>query len=502
MDDDLWALIGAAAAIALAVDVAGRRTVDDQLCPQLHLPETPPKNTDQDRVTSSYELSSRARRGTANVDRNLLHLQEERLSMFENIFMQVTHEGNLSAEIRNLAQLRNETAGETISELRGSVLDSHGFLLPRVSQHIANYGPVLEQVDDAFSDFLRSHSPDYAKLEEAAAEQLKRNEHEERKLKAFRVEKEEAKARRHLGSIPPISERKWLGRFTFFKTVENPYDQADREYHSGLEHLQRERIHIAEIYTALKRIELARWEEWNESQQATEAREMARAELNISVTEAIRTHSTSWVEKELLSRGMNPRQGSSAMPEVNEAHRAGHESHRKVFLVHGRNEEIAGDMRAFLRALSLQPIEWSQAKASLKQGTPYVGDIVMAGMEMSNAAVILLTPDEFVDLHPELSGSVRTSADYQARPNVYYEAGIADALDRDRTIIVEVGTVRPFSDVSGRHVIRFDGSQQARLDLRDALRSADLSVDDSGRDWINVGSFEIEGALTPGWLRW
>jgi hypothetical protein len=75
----------------------------------------------------------------------------------------------------------------------------------------------------------------------------------------------------------------------------------------------------------------------------------------------------------------------------------------------------------------------------------------------------------------------------QARPNVFYEAGIADGLGRERTIIVEVGRVKPFSDVAGRHVLRFDGSPGRRNALAERLRIAGLDPDTSGTDWLNTG---------------
>ncbi|WP_167542501.1 TIR domain-containing protein [Streptomyces himastatinicus] len=307
--------------------------------------------------------------------------------------------------------------------------------------------------------------------------------------------KEEMKARMALEGAASAKERKtsWLEKFTpLRREQEDPRERADYEYQRGLEHLHQERVKVANLYSALKRIELARWEEWTESQQAIEIRKALYAQFNSSVAEAINHHAMAWVNHALSSEERKTSQKDSEMSEAGDNPRTIRGSRKKVFLIHGRHEKIASDIRTFLRALSLEPVEWSQAKSSLKQGAPYIGDIVMAGMRLSDAVVVLLTPDELVELRPELAKEVipATAVDHQARPNVYYEAGIADALDRDHTIIVEIGTVRPFSDVSGRHVVRFNGSQQARLDLRDALRSADLLVDDSGRDWISVGSFD------------
>lgn len=61
-----------------------------------------------------------------------------------------------------------------------------------------------------------------------------------------------------------------------------------------------------------------------------------------------------------------------------------------------------------------------------------------------------------------------------------------------RTVLVEIGRLRPFSDVGGRHVLRLDSSSQRRQDLAERLRTAGCSVDLSGRDWHKVGSFHLE----------
>jgi predicted nucleotide-binding protein len=51
---------------------------------------------------------------------------------------------------------------------------------------------------------------------------------------------------------------------------------------------------------------------------------------------------------------------------------------RKVFVIHGRNEPARRGLFDFLRALGLEPIEWSQAIAMTGQGSPYIGDVLDA----------------------------------------------------------------------------------------------------------------------------
>jgi hypothetical protein len=63
------------------------------------------------------------------------------------------------------------------------------------------------------------------------------------------------------------------------------------------------------------------------------------------------------------------------------------------------------------------------------------------------------------------------------------------AIGRDprRTILVELGDVRPFSDIAGRHAVRLDGTPKTRLDLAIRLETAGCEVDRSGSDWMTAG---------------
>jgi len=165
-----------------------------------------------------------------------------------------------------------------------------------------------------------------------------------------------------------------------------------------------------------------------------------------------------------------------------------------VFLVAGRDNEAASAVKYILRALGLRIVEWEHAVAKTGLPTPYVGDVVEEGLRMADVAVVLLTPDDLVQLRKDLlrdeDGSDEREQLGQARPNVYYEAGIADAIGRHRTVIVEIGPVKSFSDSAGRHVVRYDGSPAKRNALAERLRIAGVEPDTSGSDWLSVGDVE------------
>lgn len=175
-------------------------------------------------------------------------------------------------------------------------------------------------------------------------------------------------------------------------------------------------------------------------------------------------------------------QGSSAVPDP-----------RTVFVVHGRDLAFVGAFTQFLRALDLRPRDWEEAVDGTRVATPFLGDAVRAAFGEIQAAVVLLTPDDVTHLHADLREPA--DPDYearptcQARPNVLFEAGMALALYPERTILVEVGSLRPFSDLGGRNVVRFDGSVTALKKVAQRLKIADCAVNDSGTDWLDINRF-------------
>jgi predicted nucleotide-binding protein len=139
-----------------------------------------------------------------------------------------------------------------------------------------------------------------------------------------------------------------------------------------------------------------------------------------------------------------------------------------VWVVHGRNLKARDGMFAFLRALDLRPLEWDQAVGLTGKGAPYVGEVLDRAFESAAVVVVLMTPDEIAYLRSEYAAHEQdpdTQPAPQARPNVLFEAGMALGRHPDRTIIVEMGSVRPFSDIAGRHLVRLDGSPASRKAL-------------------------------------
>lgn len=164
-----------------------------------------------------------------------------------------------------------------------------------------------------------------------------------------------------------------------------------------------------------------------------------------------------------------------------------------VFLVHGRDDHARQALSDFLRSLQVHPIEWSQALALTGKGSPYIGEVIDAGFSRAKAIVVLFTPDDEAKLRDKFIRTADPAFERklsgQPRQNVLFEAGMAFGRYKDTTIIVQVGKVRPMSDVTGIHIVHLTGSVSSRRQLIGKLRTTGVTVDDTGEDWLTDGDF-------------
>lgn len=167
---------------------------------------------------------------------------------------------------------------------------------------------------------------------------------------------------------------------------------------------------------------------------------------------------------------------------------------KKVFVVHGRDENLRQSMFAFLRAIGIEPIEWNQAIAATSKASPYIGEILDVAFTQAKAIIVLASGDDEARLIKKFANpedpEYETNLTPQPRPNVLFEAGLAMGRDQNRTILVEVGNLRPWSDIAGRHVTHLDNSPQKRNELAQKLKVAGCDIELSGQDWLAAGNFE------------
>lgn len=173
---------------------------------------------------------------------------------------------------------------------------------------------------------------------------------------------------------------------------------------------------------------------------------------------------------------------------------------RDVFVIHGRDDQARKAIWRWLQSIDLHPIDWEEMVRGTDSAAPFLGQLLQDAFADVQAALVLLTPDDGAFLHESLRGEddpeheTRTTG--QARPNVLFEAGMALALHPTRTVLVQIGRVRPFSDIGGRAVVKFDGSATSLQKIVNRLQVAGCAVNTRGTDWLDPDRFADLAAYT------
>lgn len=181
--------------------------------------------------------------------------------------------------------------------------------------------------------------------------------------------------------------------------------------------------------------------------------------------------------------------------------KSGKKPPNQVFVVHGRDRAAKDAVFTFLRAIGVKPIEWNAALAMSKKAAPFIAEILDAAFAKARAIVVLLTPDDLAQLRSDLltpsDKPFERTLTGQARPNVLFEAGMAFVTHPGQTVLVQIGTLREFSDVAGRHVVHMTNAFEKRQELATKLKNAGCDVDTTGSDWVTAGDFTDPLVRTP-----
>jgi predicted nucleotide-binding protein len=171
-------------------------------------------------------------------------------------------------------------------------------------------------------------------------------------------------------------------------------------------------------------------------------------------------------------------------------------TNNSIFVVHGRDAELNADMFAFLRAIGLNPLEWSQAIKAAKGANPHVDDVINNAMDRVQGVLVMFSPDEDARLKPKFSTPMDkkkglSKLDGQARPNVIFEAGLALGAHSTKTLLVQVGDMRDISDIAGKHLLHLSNDPSSRKEVAQRLQSKlKFKVDTTGNDWLKTGNFD------------
>ena len=127
------------------------------------------------------------------------------------------------------------------------------------------------------------------------------------------------------------------------------------------------------------------------------------------------------------------------------------------------------------------------------RGTPMLWEVIEEAFATAAAIVILMTPDEYVALHPAYaSNEAEQLGSWQARSNVLFEAGAAMIRDRDRTFLMKLGKTQWGSDFSGMRYEAIGNDAGSRSNFRSALtKVADVNMElNTYLEPLRAGDFE------------
>ncbi len=157
---------------------------------------------------------------------------------------------------------------------------------------------------------------------------------------------------------------------------------------------------------------------------------------------------------------------------------------RRVFIVHGRDGVMTKRFFDLLSRVKLDPLEWETLVEASGSTSPYLGQVVAIAPHQAQATLVLLSADDVVELHSDL----RLPGDMQ-HERARSGQGLALTAYPERTIVVEIGELRPVADLAGLNVIRFDGSSVAIKKVLDRLEHAGCPVDWTGDHWLDESRF-------------
>jgi predicted nucleotide-binding protein len=216
-------------------------------------------------------------------------------------------------------------------------------------------------------------------------------------------------------------------------------------------------------------------------------------ETEISKLESIRERLPMWVQP-----GATALTSSMSMTDAGGADDTMVATNRKlVMVIYGHDAEANNALFDWLRAIGLQPQEWSQIIGATGNASPYIGHALEQAFRNAQAVVAFFTPDERV---VDRSASSKDSAAWrlQARPNVLIEAGTALTTHPDRTVLVILGDQDLPSDLAGRHYVRLSGTSVTPLyDLATRLEKAGCDTDISGSAWLDPKRFPDRDGIDP-----
>ena len=144
---------------------------------------------------------------------------------------------------------------------------------------------------------------------------------------------------------------------------------------------------------------------------------------------------------------------------------------RRVYVVYGHDPVMRDAMYDFLEALELEPVTKEAAVGWTGEASPFANRIIDAAFNHAQAVIVLFTGDDRTRLRSGLRRHNGESDEkkywFQPGQDQVFEAGYAFGHSPERTILIQVGRVKLFSDIDGRYIPNFTGKEKERRDLRE-----------------------------------
>jgi hypothetical protein len=168
-----------------------------------------------------------------------------------------------------------------------------------------------------------------------------------------------------------------------------------------------------------------------------------------------------------------------------------------AFIIHGQDRRVREELEKFLKAVGFTILPFHAAAAGEAQVDAVLRNVESA-VKQADVVIVLFTPEEHASFHDPETGryvaSTKTGEQmggWQPRPNVIFEAGIAVASAKEKTILLRIGSVRVSSDLAGLMFVDLDADNAKDVllnRLRDKVK--DLRVEAAPAD-NHPGDFRV-----------
>jgi len=135
-----------------------------------------------------------------------------------------------------------------------------------------------------------------------------------------------------------------------------------------------------------------------------------------------------------------------------------------VYVVFEQFTPTVDKINKFLEEKGLKVLKKEDAVSLTGETAPFIGRVIDVAFEHAQAVIVLLTGDEKVQLcktfqHDD-DEDFEKDFSPQSTQEQLFEAGYAFGKSPKRTILVQDGNIRPFSDILGRYVLSFNDVQK------------------------------------------